>query len=291
VKQVNSVRFSSPFYFDELLNLLFVPLGGFPMKRVLAIPLFLLALSGGAFSAHAADRTHTNCIGIEFLRIPAGTFTMGADRNFENAYRDEAPPHQVTISQPFYLGRYEVTQAQWMAVMGNDPSRFKGRRNHPVENVSWNDVQTFIARLNRKEGTNKYRLPTEAEWEYAARAGTLTQYSFGDDADSLEQYAWYEDISGNKTHPVGQKEANPWGLYDMHGNVWEWVQDWYGEDVYAKSAASDPSGLAGGSIRVVRGGSWNGDARYLRSAARHGDSPEKRHGYIGFRLAFSPGYY
>jgi formylglycine-generating enzyme required for sulfatase activity len=188
-----------------------------------------------------------------------------------------------------------VTQEEWEAVMGNKPSRFKSQLN-PVEDVSWNKVQTFIKYLNQKEGTNKYRLPTEAEWEYAARAGTTTQYFFGDDADNLGRYAWYKDNSGEKTHPVGQKEPNPWGLYDMHGNVYEWVQDWYDENYYVRSSASDPRGPSGGKERVVRGGVWYREASYLRSARRYGFPPEVRSGtgdgdyYCGFRLAFSPGH-
>jgi formylglycine-generating enzyme required for sulfatase activity len=187
------------------------------------------------------------------------------------------------------VGKYEVTQGEWDAVMGNNPSKFKGRSN-PVERVSWNNVQTFIERLNRKEGTSKYRLPTEAEWEYAARAGTTSTYFFGNDADSLGPYAWYYDNSGKTTHPVGQKQPNPWGLYDMHGNVWEWAQDWYDKSHYAKSPASDPRGPSGGSSRVLRGGSWIVSARFLRSAIRFHYSPEFRYEDYGFRLAFSPGH-
>jgi len=170
---------------------------------------------------------------MEFVLIPAGTFTMGSPDSDSNAYDHEKPAHQVTISEPFYMGKYEVTQAQWKAVMGENPSRFKGD-DHPVENVSWEDVQQFIQKLNAKEGKEACRLPTEAEWEYAARAGTTTIYSFGNNASQLGNYAWYDENSGNTTHPVGDKPPNPWGLYDMHGNVWEWVQDWYGP-IYSRS--------------------------------------------------------
>ncbi|MDR1311554.1 MAG: formylglycine-generating enzyme family protein [Burkholderiaceae bacterium] len=233
------------------------------------------------------DKTVTNSLDMEFVLIPAGEFMMGSADDDPDADKDEKPAHRVTISQPFYLGRYEVTQAQWEAVTGKNPSKFKGRSN-PVGNVSWNDVQEFIERLNRKEGTKKYCLPTEAEWEYAARAGTTTQYSFGNDKGNLGQHAWYKDNSGHKTHPVGQKQPNPWGLYDMHGNVWEWVQDWYDEIYYAKSSASDPRGPSEGSNRVLRGSSWDYDARSLRSAFRSYYSPEDRNECYGFRLAFSP---
>jgi formylglycine-generating enzyme required for sulfatase activity len=152
------------------------------MRTVLmCLSLLSLSLSGGVLDAQAADKTFTNSIGMEFVLISAGLFVMGADKNFEDADDDETPRHQVRISKPFYLGKYEVTQEQWSTVMENNPSQFKGR-NNPVEQVSWNDAQEFIKHLNRKEGHKRYRLPTEAEWEYAARAGTTTTYSFGDRA-------------------------------------------------------------------------------------------------------------
>jgi hypothetical protein len=192
----------------------------------------------------------------------------------------------VTVSKAFYLGKYEVTQAQWEAVMGNNPSYFKGR-NNPVEWVSWHDVQAFITKLNQKEGMNKYRLPTEAEWEYAARAGTTSTYSFGDDAGALGRYAWYgEDENSGSTHPVGQKEPNAWGLYDMHGNVWEWVQDRYGEHYYSNSPAIDPKGPPSG-MRVFRGGFWGNLAKLCRSAGRGFVSSDFQDSAVGFRLAFS----
>jgi formylglycine-generating enzyme required for sulfatase activity len=169
------------------------------------------------------EKTWRNSIGIDFVLIAAGEFLMGS----ESGDSDEKPVHRVRISKNFYLGKYEVTQAQWHAVMGDNPSRFKGD-TLPVEQVSWEDAQKFIERLNAQEGGTKYRLPTEVEWEYAARAGTTTAYSFGDNPRPLGEYAWFSENFGNTTHPVGQKQPNPWGLYDMHGNVWEWVQDWYG---------------------------------------------------------------
>ena len=147
-----------------------------------------------------------------------------------------------------------MTQGQWQAVMGSNPSQFTGDPNRPVENVSWDDVQEFIRRLNAREGGATYRLPTEAEWEYAARAGTTTRWSFGDDASQLGRYAWHDGNAGGQTHPVGQLQPNPWGLYDMHGNVWEWVQDWYGK--YASGTAVDPAGPSSGSYHVFRGGGW-----------------------------------
>ncbi|GHT82690.1 hypothetical protein AGMMS49543_08050 [Betaproteobacteria bacterium] len=244
----------------------------------------LLPLSASA----QTDKTFTNSIGTEFILIPAGSFTMGTDENDEDAGEDETPQHRVSISQAFYLGKYEVTQGEWVAVMGSNPSKFKGRSN-PVEQVSWNDVQTFIQRLNAKEGTNKYRLPTEAEWEYAARAGTKSTYSFGDDAGQLGAYAWYDGNSGDQTHPVGQKKPNPWGLYDMHGNVWEWVNDWYDKSYYSRSPSTDPAGSSSGRYRVLRGGSWSLSAGFLRSAGRGSISPDSRYDLDGFRLARFPG--
>jgi formylglycine-generating enzyme required for sulfatase activity len=170
--------------------------------------------------------TYNNSIDMGFVQIPAGDFDMGSPSNEEGRWDNEGPVHQVNISKAFYMSKYEVTQKQWRDVMGSSPSYFKGD-DLPVESVSWNDVQDFIKKLNEKEGGNKYRLPSEAEWEYAARAGTATRYSFGDDESKLGDYAWYMVNSGDKTHDVGQKKPNPWGLYDMHGNVWEWVQDIY----------------------------------------------------------------
>ncbi|MDR0380257.1 MAG: formylglycine-generating enzyme family protein [Candidatus Accumulibacter sp.] len=246
---------------------------------------FSLMLSGSAFPAQIGGRTYTNSIGMEFVLIPAGSFMMGSDKKSDPDSSDDETPHRVRISKPFYLGRYEVTQAQWEDVMGSNPSKFRGGSN-PVERVSWNDVQAFIQRLNQREGHNHYRLPTEAEWEYAARAGTTTRYSFGDDVNSLDRHAWYEDNSDDRPHPVGQKEPNPWGLYDMHGNVWEWVQDWYGRKYYAQSSANDPRGLSRGASRVLRGGCWSRDAKYLRSAYRGSLSPDFRGGSGGFRLVF-----
>jgi formylglycine-generating enzyme required for sulfatase activity len=255
-------------------------------RRQLASGLLFLLAALPLSAPAQTGKTYTNAIGMEFILIPAGSFIMGADRYFEDAYDEEMPKHRVTLSPSFYLGKCEVTQGEWEAVMGNNPSKNKAR-NNPVESVSWKDVQTFISRLNTKEGTNKYRLPTEAEWEYAARAGTKSAYSFGDETRPLGQYAWYQGNSGRQTHPVGQKQPNPWGLYDMHGNVWEWVQDWHGD--YPKSAVTDPSGPSSGVYRVLRGGSWDDSARNLRSAYRFSYSPDDRFEFYGFRLARSLG--
>jgi formylglycine-generating enzyme required for sulfatase activity len=245
----------------------------------------MLVFSSGPVTADELSNTYTNSIGMKFVLIPAGIFMMGADKDFEEADDWELPRHQVTISKPFYLGVYEVTQQQWTAVMGNNPSKFKGGDN-PVETVSWEDAQDFIKRLNQKEGHSLYRLPTEAEWEYAARAGSTSTYFFGDNKSQLGDYAWYVDNSGQETHPVGQKRANAWGLYDMLGNVFEWNQDWFGETYYANSPSADPTGPISGAYRVVRGCSWFNDAGYCRSAPRGRSEPASRFERIGFRLAF-----
>jgi formylglycine-generating enzyme required for sulfatase activity len=231
--------------------------------------------------------TGTNSIGMEFLAIPAGEFWMGAADDDTEANDDEKPRHRVIISKPFFLGRYPVTQREWTAVMRDNPSRFKGKPNHPVESVSWDAAQEFIGRLNEQEPMNRYRLPTEAEWEYACRAGTTTRYSFGDDAGLLEKYAWYSGNAEGTTHPVGEKMPNRWGLHDMHGNVFEWVQDWHNENYYAKSPTSDPSGPNTGAYRVDRGGSWYYNAGYALVSFRYYSEPGDYYGTLGFRLALS----
>jgi formylglycine-generating enzyme required for sulfatase activity len=219
-----------------------------------------------------------NSLGMPFVLIPASEFLMGS----ANGDDDERPVHTVRISQPFYLGQYAVIQTQWQAVMESNPSRFTGDPNRPVETVSWDDVQEFIRRLHAREGGTAYRLPTEAEWEYAARASATTAYSFGNDPRQLNEYAWYSENAGGQTHPVGQRKLNAWGLYDMYGNVWEWAQDWYGP--YTAAAAVDPAGPSSGSDRVIRGGSWNNGASYCRSAYRYSAAPGSRDGALGFRL-------
>jgi len=230
----------------------------------------------------------TTSIGMEFELIPAGEFEMGSPSTEAGRFRDEGPIHHVAIENAFYMGRYEVTQQQWRALMGYNPSYFTGD-DLPVEQVSWDEVQEFIRRLNEKMGTNTYRLPSEAEWEYACRAGTTTRYSFGDSDSELGEYAWYLDNSGGKTHPVGEKKPNPWGLYDMHGNVWEWVQDIrhanYNGAPTDGSAWEEGSGL-GGIFRVNRGGSWRSTARRCRSANRSAGQSDRLIS-LGFRLARS----
>ena len=219
-----------------------------------------------------------NSIGMSLVQIPAGTFTMGDD--------DETP-HQVTLTKGFELGVYEVTQEQYEQVMGSNPSEFKGPQN-PVEMVSWDEAVEFCRKLSALPAEQSvgyvYRLPTEAEWEYACRAGTTSKYSFGDSESELGDYAWYRDNSGGTTHPVGQKKPNGFGLYDMHGNVWERCQDWYGD--YPKGSTTDPTGAASGSgsERVIRGGSWYFYSDEFRSADRNSLPPDLRGYGLGFRV-------
>lgn len=230
-------------------------------------------------------KTITNSIGMEFVLIPSGSFMMGKNPHFEYGSPDETPQHKVKISKPFYLGKYEVTQEQWVSIMGTNPSEFKGRTN-PVEQVSCYDVKAFINKLNEKEGTDKYRLPTEAEWEYSCRAGSTTTYYWGDEMDG--SYCWYWENSGRKTHPVGQKQPNAWGLYDMHGNVSELCSDWYGKYYYSSRQSTDPLGVFGSSTtRVHRGGCWESSAHNCRSAKRNARGPGFKFSDRGFRLALS----
>jgi formylglycine-generating enzyme required for sulfatase activity len=204
---------------------------------------------------------------MELIRIPAGRFKMGSHKREKGRAGDEGPQHRVRITKPFYMGKYEVAQAQWIAVMGEDPSRFKGG-DLPVE-IDWNECDQFCWKVS-EIAIKHVRLPTEAEWEYACRAGTSTAYSFGDSRDDLGQYAWYLDNSDSKPHPVGQKRPNRWGFYDMHGNVGEWCQD-FAHASY-RGAPSDGSAWASGGSqefwRVSRGGSWSDRGRNCRSAER-----------------------
>ena len=226
----------------------------------------------------------TNSIGMKLLLIPAGEFRMGSPEGEGGS--DAHPQHRVKITQPFYLGKHEVTQRQYLRIMGNNPSLIRGLTNHhPVENVSWDDAVAFCGKLSQKEGKT-YRLPTEAEWEYACRAGSSTMWSFGDSVRDLCEYAWFGDNSDNETHPVGQKKRNAWELHDMHGNVYEWCADWYGSDYYAISPVEDPTGPPSGASRVLRGGSWYySHPDVFRCAYRSFAHPEARYTARGFRVA------
>jgi len=228
---------------------------------------------------------------VEMLLVPPGTFQMGCNMgsNLFPCYSWEWPTHQVTLTNAFYLGRYEVTQAQWQATMGSNPSYFQESNGYldsascPVETVSWNTIQGYLSATGM-------RLPTEAEWEYACRAGTQTPYYNGStDDNTVGALAWWTGNSGNQTRPVGGKAANAFGFHDMPGNVFEWVNDWYG--TYPFGQQTNPRGPASGSHRVIRGGGWNSTTPVVRSSGRGGVAPGE-HGYpydsIGFRVARNP---
>ena len=261
-------------------------------KRIEAKKKNLLAMSKRP--SKAKSKKITNSLGMEFVYIKPGTFIMGSPLT-EPKRRDNEQQHKVTLTRGFYMQTTEVTQGQWKAIMGNNPSHFGNCGDDcPVEKVSWNDVQAFIRKLNRKEGTNRYRLPTEAEWEYAARAGSTTAFANGRISErlcgydaNLDAMGWYCGNSNERTHRTAGKKPNIWGLYDMHGNVMEICQDWYGE--YPSSSVTDPTGPSSGRDRVLRGGSWNYFIRHCRSADRIGlIGPGGRGNYVGFRLALSP---
>ena len=222
-------------------------------------------------------------ISIDMVKVEAGTFMMGATSEMKDPYDMEKPVHQVTLTNDYYMGKYEVTQALWEAVMGRNPSEYKGD-NLPVEQVSWNDCQEFISKLNSLTG-RKFRLPTEAEWEYAARGGKKSRSYQYSGSSNISDVAWYDGNSGSKTHPVGTKQANELGIYDMTGNVWEWCLDWYGS--YSSSSQTNPTGAVSGSSRVSRGGSWGLIARFCRLSIRNYITPDCRGDNLGLRLALS----
>lgn len=222
---------------------------------------------------------------LEMVLIPAGTFMMGSPDNEVGRENDEGPQHQVTLTKSFYMGKYEVTQAQWLVMMESNPSDFKGN-NRPVENVSWDDCQSFIQKLNQLEqGT--FRLPTEAEWEYSCRAGTTTRYYWGDDQNysQIGQHAWYPNNSSSQTQEVGLKLPNAWGLFDMSGNVWEWCQDGYGK--YTSNPQVDPIGVIASSGSLLRGGACWYSIWYCRSASRYHRFPLSGNELLGLRLVRS----
>lgn len=221
--------------------------------------------------------------GIEFVLVPAGEFEMGSPFEEKDKFPNECPAHKVTIEKSFYMGKSSVTQKQWKKITGKNPSHFKGE-DRPVEMVSWTEVQKFVKKLNEKEHTDKYRLPSEAEWEYACRAGTQTRYPFGNDESKLDEYAWYAENSGGQTHTISRKKPNSWGLYDMHGNVWEWVQDNWHENYKGSPSNDNAWEDKEDSHRVSRGGSWYCDASLCRSASRFRRDPENHISNLGFRL-------
>ncbi len=217
--------------------------------------------------------------GMKLAYVPGGCFMMGSPPNEEGREDDEGPVHKVCVDD-FWMGQYEVTQGQWEKVMDVNPSKFKKGGNYPVENVFWDDAQEFIKKLNNHSGKS-YRLPTEAEWEYACRAGGSSRYCGGDDLDAV---AWYDKNSGGSTHPVGGKHENGFSLHDMSGNVWEWCADRYDSGYYASSPQSNPVGPDSGSNRVIRGGCWGNSPWGVRAANRDWLTPDSRDSFLGFRL-------
>ena len=242
-----------------------------------------LSSSGSSLSGNTITIPVKNGINIEMVKVEAGSFDMGATPEMENPDASEKPVHRVTLTNNYYIGKYEVTQALWQAVMGNNPSYFKGE-DLPVEQVSWNDCQDFISKLNAMTG-KKFRLPSEAEWEYAARGGKKSRGYQYSGSNTLGDVAWYEGNSGSKTHAVGTKQPNELGIYDMTGNVYEWCQDWYGS--YSSSPQTNPIGAVSGSSRVDRGGSWFFTAKHCRSSYRFNLTPGYRLNFLGLRLVLS----
>ena len=244
------------------------------------VEFYRIAASGGQKGHSNFTEDLGNGVKLEMIAIPGGSFQMGSED-----FRDTEPVHQVALS-PFHIGKFQVTQAQWQAVMGNNPSHFKSN-NLPVEQVSWQDAFEFCLKLSDKTG-NEYRLPTEAEWEYACRAGSTGKYCFGDDDPLLNDYAWYQSNSDGKPHLVGEKKANGWGLHDMHGNIWEWCSDWYSDYYYGEltrqGEAVNPQGPVNGEYRVLRGGSWYSEPLALRAASRNCINTASRVNFISFRV-------
>ena len=271
------------------------------MNRIglLTVPLLLIVLVGceeNAVRVNLADHHREmevmlpDGVVMEMVWIPPGTFMMGAPEEELGREVSEGPQHEVTITQGFYIGKYEVTQSQWEVVTGTRP--WEGQTftmndpDAPVAYISWDDVQVFIAALNEFAGEEVYRLPTEAEWEYACRAGTTTRWAFEDNQDLVGLYAWYKGSAGTDhryAHPVGDRLSNTWGVYDMHGNVAEWVYDWH--DDYSSEPQVDPAGPDTGERRVVRGGGFGSTFERVRSAARTFQRPNKNFGDAGVRLA------
>lgn len=220
-------------------------------------------------------------VSFDMVYVKGGTFQMGATEDDEEAWDDEKPVHSVTLSG-YYIGKHEVTQGLWKAVMGSNPSDFAKGDNYPVERVNWNDVQEFLTKLNQLTG-KKYVLPTEAQWEYAARGGAKSKGYKYSGSNTIGDVAWYNDNSEQSTHSVGTKAPNELGIYDMTGNVWEWCGDWY--DSYSDASQTNPTGPASGSYREYRGGAWLSHARFCRVSYRGYNAPDSRYGNLGFRVA------
>ena len=253
------------------------------VSTVSVSPVQVPAVPSNTISDDAITIPVKDGICIEMVKVEGGTFMMGATSEMKNPNSNEKPVHQVTLTNDYYMGKYEVTQALWQAVMGSNPSEYKGD-NLPVETVSWNDCQKFISKLNSLTG-RMFRLPTEAEWEYAARGGKESRGYQYSGSSNISDVAWYDENSGSKTHPVGTKQANELGIYDMTGNVWEWCSDWYSS--YSSSSQTNPTGSDSGSARVARGGGVNRNASYCRLSVRFYYSPDFRLDILGLRLALS----
>jgi len=267
---------------------------------IVAAVLYFKSRAGRAGASNQAGKRPRETITVdlgagvkmEFLSLPAGRFMMGAAPEEDGAYADESPQHTVIIDKDIWLGKYEVTQAQWQRVMSNNPSAFQDAGpSAPVESVTWDDCAAFFEKLNALLSSNTngpalkgFRLPTEAEWEYACRAGTTTRFSGGGNDGEVTKFAWCSANSENTTHPVGQKKPNAWGFYDMQGNVWEWCSDWYG--AYSESLEKNPTGQPYGAARVLRGGSWAGYTLSTRSARRFFGIPSVSTNEFGLRAAW-----
>ena len=255
----------------RIASVLFVATAGFP----------LLTMAGDA----KVDRELTNSIGMKLVLLPGGEFMMGSPKS-EKGHKDTETAHRVTLTRPFYIGVTEVTQQQYQAIIGNNPAQTKGP-DHPVERVSWIDATEFCRQLSEKEGRT-YRLPTEAEWEYAARGGSQAPWCFGADEKLSDKYLWTSRNSGGRgSRPVGEKKPNGFGIHDMLGNVCEWCSDWLGD--YPATDQVDPKGPDDGVFRVIRGGSWSNSPLYCRSAIRvFSAEPTRRSNWTGFRVVLEP---
>ncbi|HOX37719.1 MAG TPA: formylglycine-generating enzyme family protein [Candidatus Brocadiia bacterium] len=263
-------------------------------KLEIAVLLALILCAFGVTRAEPPSQPTTvkTKTGVQMVLLPGGAFVMGQ----EGGEVDETP-HEVTVS-PFYIDKCEVTQEDYERVMSDNPSKIKNRKN-PVEQVRWSDAVRYCNERSKLEGfepaydlktwtcrfeADGYRLPTEAEWEYAARAGSKTPFSFGESDAPLKMFAWFKDNAGGKPHPVAQRKPNPWGLYDMHGNLWEWCNDFYGVDYYAGSPKNDPRGPENGEKKVLRGGCWNSNPDACRSAYRYNESPAYADACFGYDI-------
>jgi formylglycine-generating enzyme required for sulfatase activity len=304
--EVSRPGYQTQRFWTEIINkAITVEVELFPLKSLTPTPQPTVTPTPTPIPPVAGQLWHDEVSGIDFAWVPPGKFMMGQteaekrwltkkveEEGYKRWYVNELPCHEVQITEGFWMSKYEVTQERWLAVMGGkSPALFneekvgKGWRNHPVEQVSWNNIQEFLKNLNTKAGKAIYRLPSEAEWEYAARAGAETMFAFGDEVNTLGEYAWYSKNSDRKTHPVGQFEANDWGLYDMHGNVWEWCADVWHEN-YTGAPTDGSVWEKGGdaSYRTLRGGAWDNDPQNVRCAVRNRYVSDDGGYSVGFRV-------